>query len=192
MSPVRIVSVNVARANRRVEGDLAGIGRQPVAPPAGRVAVGPLGLDGEEPHDLSAHGGPSKAVYAYPSEHAAFWRTVRAQAGVAAWDAPVPPGLLGEHLTLDGITEDRAFIGDRLELPQCVLVVSEPRFPDTAFSHAMGFRQAATLMVQSGFCGFYLAVLEPGSVAAGDVGAWVPGPREVGIRELFKARAKAG
>ena len=42
------------------------------------------------------HGGLSKAVYAYPSEHYPFWQTVRAQARAAAWEAPLPSGFLGE------------------------------------------------------------------------------------------------
>jgi MOSC domain-containing protein YiiM len=70
---------------RRAHGD-----RQ--APVAGPVAVGPLGLAGDEQADLSVHGGLSKAVYAYPSEHLPFWQTVRAQAQVPPWGQPLPPG----------------------------------------------------------------------------------------------------
>ena len=45
-------------------------------------------------------------------------------------------------------------------------------------------------MVQSGYCGSYLAVLEPGTLQAGDAIQLLPGPREVSVRELFRARAK--
>ena len=55
----------------------------------------------------------------------------------------------------------------------------------------MGFEQASKLMVQSGWCGSYLAVLEPGNVQAGDAITLIPGPREVSVRELFRARARA-
>ena len=51
----------------------------------------------------------------------------------------------------------------------------------------MGFPQAAKLMVQSGYCGFYLAVVEPGTIAAGESFELRPGPREVGIVELFRS-----
>jgi MOSC domain-containing protein YiiM len=44
------------------------------------VAVGPLGLDGDEQADPTVHGGLARAVYAYPAAHFAFWQTVRAQA----------------------------------------------------------------------------------------------------------------
>lgn len=159
------------------------------APRVGDVAVGGLGLQGDEQADPTVHGGLSKAVYACLAEHLPFWQTVRAQARVADWGAPVPPGLFGENLLLRGLGgEDRLWVGDRLVLPHCVLAVSEPRFPCFKFGAAMGFAQASKLMAQSGFCGSYFAVLEPGSVRAGDVGRLEPGPREVNIRELFRAR----
>ena len=46
----------------------------------GRIAVGLLGLDGDEQADPSVHGGLTKAVYAYPLEHYAVWATLRGQA----------------------------------------------------------------------------------------------------------------
>lgn len=158
------------------------------APVEGAVRVGRLGLEGDEQADPSVHGGPSKAVYAYPQEHHAFWRTVRAQARVSMWDDELPPGLFGENLLLQGATEDRLWIGDRLVLPDCVLAVSEPRFPCFKFNAAMGFPQAAKMMAQSGFCGSYLGVIEPGTLRAGDPVTLEPGPREVNLRELFKVR----
>ena len=162
------------------------IAKQPVAGP---VAVKPLGLEGDEQADLSVHGGLAKAVYAYPAEHLAFWRTVRAQARVGLWDEPVPPGLFGENLLVEGLTEDRLWIGDRLLLPHCVLVVSEPRRPCFKFAAAMGFPQAGRLMTQSGYCGAYLAVLQAGALQAGDAIELQPGPREVNLRELFRSRS---
>ncbi len=193
---IQILSVNRALA-REVQIDgrrlRTAIGKQPVA---GAVAVRRMGLEGDEQADLSVHGGLSKAVYAYPSEHFAFWRTVRAQAQVGLWDEEIPPGLMGENLTLAGITEDRLWVGDQLlvggtaDAPGCVLAVSEPRFPCFKFNAAMGFKHASKMMVQSGYCGSYLGVILPGVVAAGDTVRLQPGPREVNLRDLFKARAR--
>jgi MOSC domain-containing protein YiiM len=179
-----VATAHEVRINGRTV--LTAIGKRPVTGP---VPVHPLGLQGDEQADPSVHGGLSKAVYAYPTEHYAFWQTVRAQARVALWDEPMPFGLLGENLTVQGLLESALWIGDRLRLPGCTLAVSEPRFPCFKFDAAMGFRQATRLMVQSGFCGSYLAVLEPGVVQAGDPVELVAGPREVNLRELFKARA---
>lgn len=190
MPSIRLVSVNVAPATPMlIDGRsvLTGIRKQPVAGP---VAVRSLGLEGDEQADLSVHGGLTKAVYAYPLAHYPFWQTVRAQARVAAPDASIQPGSLGENLTLEGLTEHDLWIGDRLRFPGCVLAVSEPRFPCFKFGAAMGFSQAVKLMAQSGYCGSYLGVVEPGTLAAGDAVELVPGPREVNIRELFLARMK--
>ena len=185
-----IVSVNVGLA-REIEVDgrgvLSGIVKRSVA---GSVAVKTLGLDGDEQADLSVHGGLSKAVYAYPSEHYAFWQTVRAQARVAAWEAPLPSGFLGENLTLAGLLESQAWVGDVLRFADCDLAISEPRFPCFKFNAVMGFNQAVKLMIENGWCGFYLAVRRPGLLRAGERFTLVPGPREVGIAELFRSRAR--
>ena len=155
---------------------------------AGPVAVRPLGLAGDEQADLSVHGGLSKSVYAYPHEHFAFWQVVRAQARVAAWDEGLSPGTMGENLTLRGLLEGDMWIGDYLRLPHCTLAISEPRTPCFKFNDAMGFNQASKLMMQSGYCGTYLSVIDTGTVEAGDEATLVPGPREVNLRELFQVR----
>jgi MOSC domain-containing protein YiiM len=184
----RLLSVNVARATALTIRDrdvMTAIAKRPVD---GARAVALLGIEGDEQADLTVHGGPSKAVYAYPSEHYPFWQTVRAQAGVAPWDEALAPGALGENLTLAGAVESDVFIGDVLRFANCALAVSGPRFPCFKFNAAMGFAHAAKLMVQSGWCGWYFSVREVGTIAAGESFTIVPGPREVGIVELFRAR----
>ena len=186
-----LLHLNTARAGVRVidgRDVLTAIGKRPVNGPVGVLA---LGLASDEQADLTVHGGLSKAVYAYPSEHLPFWQTVRAQAGVAGWNDAVPPGLMGENLSIAGLLEADAFIGDVLRFPHCELAVSEPRFPCFKFNAAMGFKHAAKLMAANAWCGFYLAVRTPGTLAAGEAFEVVPGPREVGITELFRARVAA-
>ena len=132
-----LLSVNRAKATEIDIGGrpvLTGIFKRPVDGP---VAVRPMGLDGDEQADLSVHGGLSKAVYAYPSEHYPFWQTVRAQAKVAGWDDPLPHGAMGENLTLAGLLETQVWVGDLLKFPDCTLAVSEPRFPCFKFNAAM-------------------------------------------------------
>ena len=185
---MKLVSLNIARASTLLtdQGVVpSGIRKQPRQGP---VAVHAQGLDGDEQADLRFHGGISKAVYAYPQEHYAFWQTVRAQAGAQAWNEPLAPGALGENLTITGLLEAEAWIGDVLRFPDCELAISEPRQPCFKFNAVMGFKQAAKMMVQSGWCGFYLAVLKPGMIATGQSFELIPGPREVNIRELFQAR----
>ncbi len=185
----QLLSLNVARAvEMKIDGRpvLSAIGKRPASI---ALAVGPRGLAEDEQADLAVHGGLSKGLYAYPSEHFPFWQTVRAQAGAAGWAEPLAPGTMGENLTLAGLLENQVWIGDVLRFPNCSLAVSEPRFPCFKFNAAMGFKQAAAMMNANGWCGFYLAVREPGSLQVADRFELIPGPREVGIPELFRARA---
>ena len=187
---MHLLSLNTGRVQPLLIDGQTHVSGSRKAPRDGRVAVAPLGLEGDEQADLSVHGGLSKAIYAYPQAHYAFWQTVRAQAKVAGWDEPLAPGALGENLTLDGLVEPDAWVGDILRFPDCELAVSEPRQPCFKFNAVMGFKQAAKLMSQSGWCGFYLAVLKPGTLQAGEAFELVPGPREVSIAELFRARVR--
>jgi MOSC domain-containing protein YiiM len=188
MTQGQLLSVNRALAQALQIGERSvrsGIGKRPVTQP---VNVRALGLEGDEQADLTVHGGLAKALYAYPSEHYAFWQTVRAQAKVAPWDAPLSPGSMGENLTLAGLLEDQVWVGDLLRFPDCELAVSEPRSPCFKFNAAMGFEQASSLMRQNAWCGFYLSVRVPGTLSAGQSFELIAGPREVGIRELFLAK----
>jgi MOSC domain-containing protein YiiM len=182
--PMRIHSLNLGPVGPEGAGSSGA-----TLPVSHRVTVEPLGLEGGPRADPSRRNARAHAICAYPLEHYAFWRTVRAQARVAAWDAPLPAGSLGEQLTLSGLLEPQAWVGDRLRFARCTLAVSHPRWPGATINRALGFAQAARLMTQSGFCGFWLAVLEPGSLAAGDRFELVPGPREVSIADLFRAGA---
>jgi MOSC domain-containing protein YiiM len=181
VEPLKIGDKTVMSAiNKRTVSDMA---------QATRIAVKPLGLVGDEQADPTVHGNLSKAIYAYPLEHFGFWQTVRSQAGVAQADDPMPPGLMGENLTLSGLLEADAYIGDVLQFPDCALAISEPRYPCFKFEARM-FKQASKLMMQSGYCGFYLSVRREGSIAAGEHYDLLPGAREVSIRQLFMAKAK--
>ena len=83
-------------------------------------------------------------------------------------------------------------MGDVLLFPECALAVNQPRLPCFKFNAAMGFKHAAKLMTENAWSGWYLAVREPGTIGAGDAFDVVPGPREVSIRQLFRARTGRG
>lgn len=193
LQPRQLLSVNVAEATHiEIQGRriLTGILKRAVSTPQAphRIAVTRMGLKGDEQADPSVHGGLNKAVYAFPHEHYAFWQTVRAQAGQQAWDEVMPHGMMGENLTLTGLLESDAYVGDQLRFADCVLAISEPRKPCFKFDAIMGFNQATKMMAQSGYCGFYLSVIQPGTIAAGESYELVPGKREVSISELFRAK----
>ena len=180
------VNVGTARplriGERRI---LTAIGKAPVAEP---VRVGRMGLDGDEQADPSVHGGLEKAVYAYPAVHYAFWQAQRRDAGVSLFDETLPPGFMGENLSIEGLLEHEVWIGDELHFPGCVLRVTAPREPCFKFNAVMGLNQAGRLMMERLCSGFYLAVVRTGTIEAGEAFQLVPGTRGLRVSEAFAAK----
>ncbi len=162
---------------------LSGIRKQAVT---GTVAVNKLGLAGDEQADLSVHGGLAKAVYAYPVEHYAYWEQQAAANGVAV---PLPYGFMGENLTIAGLLEADVYVGDTLQFADCVLRITQPRQPCYKFNAIMQDSKAAKKMAQTGFSGFYLSVVQTGTISARESFTLVPGERATSIHSLFKVSA---
>ena len=149
------------------------------APVAGRVRVEGVNLAGDRQSDLSVHGGPDKAVYAYPSEHYAHWRRE-----IAGFD--LPWGVFGENLTVTGLLETAVRIGDHLQIGSAEFRVTQPRLP----CFKLGIRFNHDAMVQqffeSGRTGFYLAIVREGEVGQGDAITHTPADADSGtVADLF-------
>ena len=181
---MRIESVNVGLP-RQIEwrGEIVttGIFKFPVT---GAVAVTRLNLQGDAQADLSVHGGERKAVYAYPSEHYAYWRSELP-------GADLTPGAFGENLTTAGVLEAEIGPGDLLEVGTAVFAVTIPRLP----CYKLGLRFDRLDMVKrfwrSRRSGFYLAVVREGTIAAGDAIRLIRSAIErPSIEMLFAAREK--
>ncbi len=123
---------------------------------AGAVRVD--GLVRDEQGDRVNHGGPDKALLVYPSEHYADPRS-------PAFGLPVAS--LGENLSTRGLVETDVRIGDVLTLGETLLQVSQPRRPCFKMGARHGIRELPVLMQNSGHTGYYLRVLRPGTIAAG-------------------------
>jgi MOSC domain-containing protein YiiM len=159
---MKLLSVNVGRP-REVEWDRRTI-RTSIfkAPVPGRVQVRKLNLDGDQQSDLTVHGGVDKAVYAYPSEHYAFWRDELP-------DADLRWGAFGENFTTEGALDDKAVhIGERFRIGSAEFVVTQPRMPCFKLGIRFGRADMVKRFLHSGRNGFYFAVAEEGEVAAGD------------------------
>ena len=119
---MKLISLNVARPRLAVYQGMTlntGIFKKPVS---GRVMLRTLNLDGDRQADLSVHGGPYKAVYAYPSEHYEYWR-----GELPGID--LPWGAFGENFTTQGLAEVDVQIGDVLKVGSAVVMVRQPRMP---------------------------------------------------------------
>jgi MOSC domain-containing protein YiiM len=158
---MRIISVNVGRPRLvmwRGEPVSTGIFKEPVE---GRVAVRTLNLDGDRQADLTVHGGPAKAVYAYPSEHYAHWRGELP-------GAELPWGMFGENFTTEGLLETGVNVGDRFRVGTAELVVTQPRMPCYKLGLKFGRADMLKRFLLSRLTGFYFAVAQEGEAGAGD------------------------
>lgn len=124
------------------------------------VKVHQLGLEGDQVADLTVHGGVDKAVYLYPSEHYEFWKQKRP-------DLEVESGAFGENLSTIGLDE-HICVGDVLQIGSVKLSVTNPRMPCFKLGIKMGDPSFVKEFMQEEKNGFYLKVLEEGTIEAGD------------------------
>jgi MOSC domain-containing protein YiiM len=174
-----VVSLNVGRAGTlpwRGTQVRSAIDKRPVD---GRVALGRTGFEGDEQADLRVHGGPDKAVCCYPSEHFPRW------AALLERDA-MPAGAFGENLTLAGLLEPEAHIGDTYTLGDAAVQVSQPRGPCFKLAARWGKEALTRDMAHDMVAGFYLRVLEPGTAAAGDTMILVDRVSDVTVAEVLR------
>lgn len=154
---LRLLSVNCgaigAIGTRRGAPLLSAIAKRAVA--GDTIDVGRLGLAGDVQANRKVHGGPDKAVYAYPADHWPWWQD---EHGVAC-----APGRFGENLTLAGADETAVHIGDRFVWGEVELEISQPRSPCFKFQTFTGRKDAGALMTASGRCGWYFRVLREGT-----------------------------
>ena len=129
------------------------IAKSPVGP--GPLALDPINLAGDDQADRTVHGGPDKAVYSYPSEHAADWR---------ADGFAIEPGGVGENLVTVGAREQDVRIGDVLAWGDARVQVCQPRAPCFKLSLHTARKDVGPRMIATGRSGWYLRVLEPAAV----------------------------
>jgi MOSC domain-containing protein YiiM len=185
---VQVLTVNIGRPrpNPWKRSGTTGIDKQPADSPVWAAAPGPkgtgeVGLAGDRVYDVSNHGGPDQAVYAYAREDLNTWEP--------EFKRSLPNGVFGENLTTAGIDVSGALIGERWRVGRdVVLEVSCPRIPCATF--AGWLRRAGWIkrFTQAAMPGAYLRVIEPGPISGGDPVEIVYRPEhEVTIALAFRA-----
>src|SRR5579859_133151 len=158
---MKLLSINialpkaVAADGQRVE---TGFFKQSVNGPA---RVGKLNIEGDGQADLSAHGGVDKAVYVYSWKNVEYWKTFLKR-------EDLHPGSFGENLTVDELLDTEVCLGDQFEIGTARFLVTQPRFPCFKLGIAMGRPDFVKTFHAGGRNGFYLRVLQEGTISAGD------------------------
>jgi MOSC domain-containing protein YiiM len=152
------------------------------------VYINTLGVLGDEQADPTVHGGIEKAIYVYPHEHYPFWNTLLSRELKRPMN--LQPGSMGENFTITGLLEADVFVGDTLRIGDLEFVVTKLREPCFKFNARMGYKGAAKAMLQSGYCGWYMRVITPGTLNAGATINHLPGRQETAIADQVRAIAK--
>ena len=148
----------------------------------GTLTLTETNLDGDRQADLRVHGGPEKAVYAYPSEHLPRWNAELQP------DEPFGPGTFGENLTTAGWLETEVRIGDVWAWGDARLQVCQPRYPCFKLAMATERPQVGKRMLETGRNGWYLRVLQPGEVpVAGPITVIERGPDDATVLDAVRA-----
>jgi MOSC domain-containing protein YiiM len=134
-----------------------GIDKRPVT---GRVAVHPLGLDGDVQVNRKHHGGEGQAVYAYAQEDADHW--------IAELGRELPPGRFGENLRTSGLDLRNAVLGEQWQVGTALFEVTAWRIPCANFARFWGVPDLVKRFAAHGATGAYLRVLRTGELGAGD------------------------
>jgi len=156
----RLTSVNVGEpkavdtGSRIVE---TAIWKHPVA---GRIKARPHNLEGDRQADLTVHGGPDKAVYAYAIEETRQWEVELGR--------ELGAGAFGENLTTEGIDVSGAVLGERWRIGTTLLEVVQPRLPCFKLSLKMEDPGFLKRFAQASRPGAYLKILDEGDLGAGD------------------------
>jgi MOSC domain-containing protein YiiM len=133
----------------------SGIRKHPIT---GDVDVDHLGIPGDEQADVH-HGGRDKALCVYPTSNYVHWAQILGR-------NDLEPGAFGENLAVDGATEDDVCIGDTYRVGTAVVQVSQPRSP--CWKLTARWAIPAIDVQDRGLTGWYLRVLQPGRLRAGD------------------------
>jgi MOSC domain-containing protein YiiM len=176
---MRISSINVGRAESLDRGDrsvVTGINKLAVAGP---VRVLESGVEGDTVCDLENHGGADQAVYAYATEHYAWWSQELGR--------ELSFGSFGENLTICGFVDDLQ-AGDRLLVGDVILEATAPRIPCSTLAVRMGDAGFGLRFRRAERPGVYFRVLNAGEVSPGDPVTLVENPGEsVSMLEIFRA-----
>ena len=135
-----------------------GVFKDPVSGPR---RVGKLNVEGDGQGDLAGHGGEQRAVFVYQIESYRHWERELGRSDFVH-------GQFGENFTVEGLSDDEVFIGDRYRIGTALFEVTQPRVTCYRVGIRMNDPRIPALLVSHRRPGFYFRVLEEGEIQAGD------------------------
>lgn len=135
-----------------------GIYKHPVD---GAILLEKEDVAGDHVVDRRYHGGVDKACYLYSADHYPFWESEFP-------DVDWQPGMMGENVTIEGLSEKRIQIGDIYALGDAIVQVTQPRQPCFKLGIRVGTQKVIKKFVNNPYPGVYVKLIRAGEVKAGD------------------------
>jgi ferredoxin-NADP reductase/MOSC domain-containing protein YiiM/ferredoxin len=147
-------------------------------PAEGPRFVGRINVEGDDQADRLAHGGEHRAVMVYQIESYRYWQE---QLGRDDFTY----GQFGENFTVDGLADDEVCVGDHYRIGAALFEVTQPRVTCYRVGIRMEEPRMPALLVSHRRPGFYMRVLEEGTVEAGqDILKVARGPEAMTVAEI--------
>ena len=157
---MKLLSINAGKEQTLVnkgKTEITGIYKNPLD---GAVKITKLGIADDFIGSPKHHGGPDQALYIYGEADYQWWKNEIGRA--------MSPGMFGENLTISELECGEFNIGDYLYIGDVKLQVTSPRIPCGTFASKMEDPQWVKKFSAAERPGFYVRVLQEGTIKAGD------------------------
>ncbi|KAB2333490.1 MOSC domain-containing protein [Bacillus mesophilum] len=102
------------------------------------------------------HGGPDRAICAYPFEHYEYWEKV--------FQKPFAPPSFGENICVKDMIEKDVYIGDIFQTGNVIIQITQGRIPCSTLSKFNETDALLSKTFETGYTGYFFKVLEEGTV----------------------------
>lgn len=175
---MRVVSINTGKIQTYLwhKGTDSAILKTPVEGP---IHLSKMGFEGDETADKENHGGPDKALLMMPSKTYVLFNIQK------------PYGFLGDTLTIAGGDETSICLGDRFQVGDAVIEVSQPRMPCFKLNGITNNEKFMQRYSESGHVGIYCRVIKEGDMVSGILMTPLVSKHDlprITIKDLFMAR----
>ncbi|MBM6619287.1 MOSC domain-containing protein [Bacillus suaedaesalsae] len=150
---MKLVSLNIGKPNKiqyKEHFFTSGVGKQYVE----KAFLTKNGFKDDGVEQIQFHGGPDRAVLLYCYEHYKQWKQEFGKELVV-------PGF-GENLTVSGLSEATAHIGDVYQVGDAMIQITQARIPCNTLSKYNGLDKLLGRLVETGYTGFLGRVLKEG------------------------------
>ncbi len=164
MKPISIISINILGKPEVISSEYQSVKTafRKIPIETEGIQLGMTSFVGDMVQDKKHHGGNDKAICCYNSDHFRKWKD---ELGFE-----LAPAAFGENLTLEGDSalENNLFIGDRYQLGEAIVEVSEPRGPCYVIGIRYNYKQFPVHLQQTGLTGYYMRTIRTGLVKKTD------------------------